>query len=77
MQKEVGDVTMAEVRVELALDRSAEERRAAPRSSPLSHELGALAAAIAASPAGAAAGLHTIASPTDISALLKRLPGPA
>lgn len=74
LQKEVSDVTMAEVRVELAINRSEVERCAAPRSSPLSHELGTLAAGIAASPVGVAAGLHNITSATDMSALLGRFP---
>ena len=74
LQHEVKKVTVAELRVQLEIDRDPEKQRADPRERPLSHELGALVAGIAVSPVGAAAGIHTLATAADVSALRARLP---
>jgi hypothetical protein len=66
--------SLAQVRVELDIDRPDEARKADPRPSPLSHDLGAIVAGIAAGPAGAAKGLHTIAELADVAALRERFP---
>ena len=74
LRNEVQDaqLTVSEVCMHLEVDRSAAERRAAPRATPLSHELGSIVAGIAAAPAGAAAGLHTIASAEDVASMMSR-----
>lgn len=61
--------TVAEVRVQLAFNRSPEARAADPRPTPLSHDLGTLVAGVAAAPRGVASGLHNIAVPSDVAAM--------
>jgi len=74
LQQEVAGVTVAEVRCEMQVDRTPDERSRSPRSSPLSHDLGSVVAGIAANPVGAAAGLHAMTSVEDVAALKARFP---
>ena len=67
-------MTVAEVRCEMQVDRTPDERSRSPRSSPLSHDLGSVVAGIAANPVGAAAGLHAMTSVEDVAALKARFP---
>lgn len=69
-------VRVAELRVNLQVDRPAGERDADPRHTPLSRDIGEICAGVAASASEMSRGLHRLSKMGDIDDLKTRFPCP-
>jgi len=69
-------VRVAEVRVNLRIDRPAHERALDPRERPLSADLGEVCAGLASSPSGEASGLHSLGTMEHVETLKGLFPCP-